>query len=162
MNKAILMGRLTAEPELKSTNNGVSVCTFTIAVDRRFKNQAGEREADFIPIVTWRQTAEFVSKYFHKGSRIALVGSIQVRSWQDKEGARRYSTEVVADEVYFADSKSSGTQSGSSSQSQDYSRNQSGNTYSPKQPARNENSFNQPSDGFFEAPDDDTSLPFDL
>ena len=82
MNKAILMGRLTQDPELKSTNNGISVCTFSIAVDRRFKNASGEREADFIPIVTWRQTAEFVAKYFHKGSRIALVGSIQVRSWQ--------------------------------------------------------------------------------
>ncbi len=171
MNKAILMGRLTADPELKSTGSGVSVCTFSIAVDRRFKNQAGEREADFIPIVTWRTTAEFVSKYFHKGSRIALVGSIQVRSWQDKEGGRRYTTEVVADEVYFADSKTSGNQSGSQygGQSQDFSRGQSSNSsygqnqnFNQRPAQRPEPSFSQSSEGFFEAPDDDTELPFDL
>ena len=105
MNKAVLMGRLTKDPELKTTQNGNSVCSFTLAIDRRFKNQQGERETDFIPIVAWRQTAEFVAKYFSKGSKIALVGSIQTRSWEDEQGQRRYATEVVTDEVYFADSK---------------------------------------------------------
>ncbi|NCC82709.1 MAG: single-stranded DNA-binding protein [Clostridia bacterium] len=156
MNKAILMGRLTQDPELKSTNNGISVCTFSIAVDRRFKNASGEREADFIPIVTWRQTAEFVAKYFHKGSRIALVGSIQVRSWQDKEGGKRYTTEVVADECYFADSKASGEQKATN-----YGTRSSGSNYSQKQ-SSSDNSQAFSNDGFFEAPDDDTALPFDL
>ena len=79
MNKAILMGRLTRDPELRQTGSGISVCNFQIAVDRRFKNAQGERETDFIPIVCWRHQAEFVNRYFQKGSRIALVGSIQVR-----------------------------------------------------------------------------------
>ncbi len=176
MNKAILLGRLTAEPELKSTNNGISVCTFTLAVDRRFKNANGERETDFIPIVTWRQTADFVSRYFHKGSRIALVGSIQVRSWMDeKTQNRRYATEVVADEVHFADSKSSNQGGsgdyGSRSQNQNqYSQNRNQNQYNQNQnqnqnkPAQggDEDYFSQPTEGFFEAPDDDTALPFDL
>lgn len=106
MNKAILMGRLTKDPELKTTQGGNSVCSFTLAIDRRFKNQQGERETDFIPIVAWRQTAEFAAKYFSKGSKMALVGTIQPRSWEDDNGERRYITEVIADEVYFADSKS--------------------------------------------------------
>ena len=105
LNKAILMGRLTKDPELKTTQNGNSVCSFTLAIDRRFKNQQGERETDFIPIVAWRQTAEFAAKYFSKGSKMALVGTIQPRSWEDDNGERRYITEVVADEIYFADSK---------------------------------------------------------
>lgn len=104
INKATLVGRLTKDPELKQTTNNVSVCTFTVAVDRRFKNAAGEREADFINIVTWRQAAELVAKYFNKGSRIGLVGSIQTRSWDDQDGKRRYVTEVIADEIYFVDS----------------------------------------------------------
>ena len=105
LNKAILMGRLTKDPELKTTQNGNSVCSFTLAIDRRFKNQQGERETDFIPIVAWRQTAEFAAKYFSKGSKMALVGTIQPRSWEDDNGERRYITEVIADEIYFADSK---------------------------------------------------------
>ena len=105
LNKAILMGRLTKDPELKTTQSGNSVCSFTLAIDRRFKNQQGERETDFIPIVAWRQTAEFAAKYFNKGSKMALVGTIQPRSWEDQNGERRYITEVIADEIYFADSK---------------------------------------------------------
>ena len=105
MNKAVLMGRLTKDPELKITQNGNSVCSFTLAIDRRFKNQQGERETDFIPIVAWRQTAELAARYFSKGSKMALVGTIQPRSWEDDNGERRYITEVIADEIYFADSK---------------------------------------------------------
>ena len=153
MNKAILMGRLTKDPELRSTNGGVSVCSFTVAVDRRFKNAQGEREADFIPVVCWRQTAEFVARYFQKGQRIALVGSIQVRHWDDEQGNRRYMTEVIADEVYFADSKQES--SNYSNQSNNYQ-----NAYASSSSTKESGS--DFSDGFFEAPDDDTALPFDL
>ena len=103
MNKAILMGRLTKEPELKSTQNGISRCSFTLAVDRRFKNANGERETDFINCTAWRSTAEFITNYFRKGQRIAVVGSIQVRSYETDAGERRYITEVIAEEAYFAD-----------------------------------------------------------
>ncbi len=161
MNKAILMGRLTRDPELKSTNSGISLCTFTIAIDRRFKNAAGERETDFIPIVTWRQTADFVSRYFRKGSRIALVGSIQVRSWDDKDGNRRYITEVVADEVYFADSKSSNDnqQNYGNTQNSYGNRSSGGGSYGRSDRSNDNDSAD---DGYFDAPDDETALPFDL
>ena len=96
-NKAVLLGRLTADPELKQTVSGISVTSFTLAVDRRYKN-GEEPQADFIPIVCWRQTAEFVSRYFRRGSPILVCGSIQVRKWTDKDGQNRYATEVVADE----------------------------------------------------------------
>ena len=101
MNKAILMGRLTRDPELRYTQSNVPVATFTVAVDRRFKNQSGEREADFINCVAWRQQAEFVSKWFTKGRMIAVVGSIQTRKYTDKDGNNRTATEVVADELSF-------------------------------------------------------------
>ncbi len=106
LNKVFLMGRLVADPEAKQTPSGVSVTTFRIAVDRDFKNkQTGEKEADFLNIVAWRSTAEFVSKYFTKG-RIAVVeGRIQIRNYTDKDGVKRYVTEIVADNVYFGDSK---------------------------------------------------------
>ena len=112
MNKAILVGNLTKDPEKRSTPNGVSVTTFTVAVQRRMKNSEGRYDADFINVVAWRSTADFVAKYFSKGSRIGVVGSIQTRSYDDKNGNRRYVTEVVADEVEFAGSKSSGGDSG--------------------------------------------------
>lgn len=105
MNKAILMGRLTRDPELRYTSNQIAACSFTVAVDRRYRSQDGTTQADFIPCVAWRQTAEFVSKYFTKGSRILVTGSIQVRSWDDKDGQRRYTTEVVVDEAEFCESK---------------------------------------------------------
>lgn len=123
MNKAILMGRLTRDPELRYTStNNIPVCSFTLAVDRRFQRQGEENQADFIPIVTWRKTAEFCSRYFTKGKKVAVVGTIQTRSWDDPDGNRRYKTEVVSDEVYFAESKRAET--GGSSQgnmSPDYS-----------------------------------------
>ncbi len=105
MNKAILVGRLTADPELKSTPNGVNVCSFSIAVDRRFVRAGEERKADFINCVAWRQTAEFISRFFTKGRMIGLVGSIQTRNYTDRDGNKRYATEVVVDEAYFTESK---------------------------------------------------------
>lgn len=112
MNKAILVGNLTRDPEHRTTPNGVSVTTFTVAVSRRTKNAEGRYDADFINVVAWRSTADFVAKYFQKGSRIGVVGSIQSRSYDDKNGNRRYVTEVVADEVEFAGSKGAGGESG--------------------------------------------------
>ena len=102
LNVVVLTGRLTADPELKSTTNGTSVCSFKIAVDRRYK-QGEERKADFINIVTWRSSAEFVSKYFKKGSMIAIEGAIQTRKYQDKDGNKRTAFEVLANNVQFAD-----------------------------------------------------------
>lgn len=106
LNKAILMGRLTADPELKYTPTNVAVVRFTVAVDRRFVRQGEERQADFINCIAWRQQAEFVSKYFTKGRMINVVGSIQTRTWDDQQsGQKRFSTEVVADEVNFCGDK---------------------------------------------------------
>lgn len=105
LNKVILMGRLVRDPELRTTPQGVSVCAFSIAVDRGYVRQGEERQADFINIVAWRSTAEFVSKYFVKGQMIAVVGRIQTRNYDDKDGKRVYVTEVVADEVSFTESK---------------------------------------------------------
>ena len=112
MNKVVLVGRLTKDVELRTTPQGVSVCSFTVAVNRRFKNANGEYEADFINCVAWRQTAEFLSRYFSKGRMVGISGSIQTRSWE-KDGERRYATEVLAEEAYFVDSKSSDSNSGS-------------------------------------------------
>ncbi|NSW90043.1 MAG: single-stranded DNA-binding protein [Firmicutes bacterium] len=106
MNKAILMGRLTRDPELRYTSNtNTAVCNFTLAVDRRFSRQGEEKQTDFIPIVVWGKTAEFCSRYFQKGQQVAVVGRIQTRTWDDNEGKRHYVTEVIAEEAYFADSK---------------------------------------------------------
>ena len=112
LNKIILMGRLTRDPELRRTQSGTAVASFTLAVDRDYKPQDGERETDFIDIVAWRGTGEFVSKYFTKGRMAVVEGRLQVRDWKDKDGAKRRSTEVIADNVYFGDSKrsESGTQ----------------------------------------------------
>lgn len=127
MNKVILIGRLTKDPEMRyTTNSNTAVCNFTLAVNRRFK----QNEADFIPVVAWSKTAEFCEKYFSKGRQVAVVGRIEISSWDDSEGKKRYKTEVVADEVYFADSKP---------------QEQTGNT--------------EDDDGFY-APEDDDELPF--
>ncbi|MGI6078528.1 MAG: single-stranded DNA-binding protein [Fastidiosipilaceae bacterium] len=185
MNRAILLGRLVRDPELRTTQNGTSVCSFTLAIDRRFKNQYGERQTDFIPCVAWSKTAEFCAQYFSQGQRMALLGSIQPRSWEDQEGNRRYTTEVVAEEIYFADSKKS-----SGNQGQNYGGSYGGN-YSSNQKSGGQfgdgfsrgGSFDRSTDGFdrgggnrevqstednldqddfFPTPDDDTSLPFNL
>ncbi len=113
LNHIVLMGRLTRDPELRRTGTGVAVATFSIAVDRDFANSAtGERETDFIDIVTWRSTAEFVSKYFTKGRMAVVSGRLQIRNWNDKEGNKRRSAGVIADNVYFGDSKREGGNEG--------------------------------------------------
>ncbi len=107
LNKVILGGRITADLELKQTQSGIATIQFTIAVNRRFQGKQAEdnQTADFITIRAWRQTAEFVSRFFKKGSSICVVGSIQTRNWTDQQGVKHYSTEVVADEAYFVDAK---------------------------------------------------------
>ena len=108
LNKVVLCGRLTADPELKQTPSGASVTSFTLAVNRRFQSRSADQQqaqADFISVVAWRQTAEFISKYFKKGSALCVTGSIQTRNWQDQQGNRRYTTEVVVDEAMFVDSR---------------------------------------------------------
>ena len=117
LNKVVLCGRLTADPELKQTQNGIAVVSFALAVNRRFTRGAdgqNNSQADFINCVAWRQTAEFISKYFRKGSAICVTGSIQTRNWQDQQGNRRYATEVVADEAMFVDSRNESGMSQSS------------------------------------------------
>ena len=111
LNKIILMGRLTRDPELRRTGSGTAVTSFSLAVDRDFKSQSGEKETDFIDIVAWRSTAEFVSKYFTKGRVAVVEGRLQIRDWTDKDGGKRRSAEVVADNVYFGDSKRDGADS---------------------------------------------------
>lgn len=104
MNKVELIGRLTKDPEVKLTTNQTAYCNFTVAVDRRFKDKDGQRQSDFINCVAWKQTADFINKYFHKGSRIGLCGSIQTRSYE-KDGQKVFITEVLVDEVEFVESK---------------------------------------------------------
>ena len=141
INCAVLMGRLVGDPELRTTTNGTSVTSFRIAVDRNFVRQGEERQADFIDIVAWRQTAEFVTRYFHKGSMIAVQGSIQTRNYEDKNGNKRTAVEVVADNVSFCGSKA-----------------ESGTAGAPAAPAV---SYASGSTGDFETIDDDDELlPF--
>lgn len=104
LNKVILGGRLTAAPEVKQTQSGVPVCSFSLAVNRKYSKE-GQQETDFINCVAWRNTAEFLGKYFHKGSSVCVVGSIQTRSWTDTSNQKRYATDVLVDEVLFVDSK---------------------------------------------------------
>ena len=158
-NKVMLGGRLTGDPELKQTPSGVSVTSFSIAVNRRFggkstggsDEQAGgqqQTQADFINVTAWRQTAEFISRFFRKGSSIFIVGSIQTRTWTDQQGAKRYATDVVADEAYFVDSKSENPASGA------------GQGYMPDSynaPAFSSQSGTTPK---FEEISDDDDLPF--
>ena len=108
LNRIIVMGRMTRDPELRRTNSGNAVTSFTVAVDRDFKSQSGEKETDFIDVVAWRNTAEFVSKYFSKGRMAVVEGRLQIRDWTDKDGGKRRSAEIVADNVYFGDSKRDG------------------------------------------------------
>ena len=113
MNKVILMGRLTRDPEVRYTQtNNTLVASFSLAVNRRFARQGEERQADFINVVAWSKTGEFVSKYFKKGQQVGVVGRIQTRTWDDDQGQKHYITEVVAEETYFADSKRDGEASG--------------------------------------------------
>jgi len=119
LNKVILGGRLVADPELRQTTSGIPVTSFTIAVSRRFVKQSedqNQQTADFISIVAWRSQAEFITRYFRKGSSICVVGSLQTRSWTDQQGQKRYSTEVVVDEVMFVDAKGDSSSAQSSQQ----------------------------------------------
>ena len=153
LNHITIMGRLTRDPELRRTGSGVAVASFTLAVDRDFgKNDNGERETDFIDCVAWRQTGEFVSKYFTKGRMAVVSGRLQIRGWTDKDGNKRRSAEVVADNVYFGDSKRDGD-SGSS---------YGGNTYGAAAPSFGGYSApaSAPASDFAMLDDDDAQLPF--
>ena len=105
LNHIVIMGRLTRDPEYRTTGSNLSVCNFSVAVDRDFSGQSGEKETDFIDCVAWRKTAEFVTKYFVKGSMVVVSGSLQIRSWTDKDGNKRRTAEIVASNVYFGASK---------------------------------------------------------
>ena len=107
LNKVVIMGRFTKDPELRRTGSGAAVTSFSLACDRDFKSQSGDKETDFIEVVAWKNTAEFVSKYFSKGRMAVVEGRLQIRDWTDKAGNKRTTAEVVADNVYFADSKRS-------------------------------------------------------
>ena len=167
LNHITIMGRLTRDPELRRTGSGIAVASFTVAVDRDFGGRdGGEKETDFIDCVAWRQTGEFVSKYFTKGRMIVVSGRLQIRSWTDKDGNKRRTAEVVADNCYFGDSKRDGDNSGS----------YGGNTYGGNSYGNNNNygGYNAPapSYGGYNAPaaapasdfamleDDDAQLPF--
>ena len=148
LNKIMLMGRLTRDPELRYTQSGTPVASFSLAVDRDFKNkETGEKSTDFIDIVAWRSTAEFVSKYFTKGRLAVVEGRLQLRDWTDRDGGKRRSAEVVADNVYFADSRRDGD---------------SGGSYSRQAPAAPADYGMPPAGGdqFAEFSDDDGELPF--
>ena len=112
LNKIFIMGRLTRDPELRRTQNGTAVTSFTLAVDRDFKNADGTKDTDFIDVVAWRNTAEFVSKYFTKGRMAVVEGRLQLRDWTDKDGNKRRNAEVLADNIYFGDAKKEGDSSG--------------------------------------------------
>ena len=156
LNHIVLMGRLTRDPELRRTGSGVAVATFSLAVDRDFGSSAnGEKETDFIDIVVWRNTAEFVSKYFTKGRMAVVSGRLQIRNWTDKEGNKRRSAEVVADNVYFGDSKRDCNADGGFAPSYGgYSAPaaQPGGYAAPSAPA--------PASDFSMIEDDDSQLPF--
>ena len=159
LNKIFLMGRLTRDPELRRTQTGTPVASFSLAVDRDFKDKAtGERTTDFIDVVAWRQTAEFVSRYFTKGRMAVVEGRLQIRDWTDKDGGKRRTAEVIADNVYFGDSKRDG-ESGGYGAGGGYSAPTGG--YSA--PAASPSGFGAPGmggDQFAELTDDDGELPF--
>lgn len=131
LNKVVLMGRMVRDPELKYTATNVAVCSFSVAVDRRFVKQGEQRQADFINIVTWRNTAEFVSKYFVKGQMINVCGSLQTRTWDDAQGVKHYATEVIADEINFCGDKSSGSSSAGGSYPQNNAPQSSNDGFAP-------------------------------
>ena len=163
MNKVILMGRLTRDVEMRQTPNGVSLARFGIAVNRRFAGKDAQQQADFINCVAWRQTGEFISRYFHKGSMIAIVGSLQSRSWDGQDGKRQYSIEVQVDEAYFTGSRAE-TGAGGSGYQGNQSYNQGGfNNPAPQTaPANNAPDFADDfdMDGFSDIDGSEDDLPF--
>ncbi len=148
LNKVILMGNLTKDPEYKTTPSGVSVTTFSVAVGRRFAKQGDEVTADFFNVVAWRNTAEFVSKYFNKGRAIVVVGSLQNRSWTDQNGQKHYITEVIADECYFA-----GNSTGGNNQND-------GGTFMGAEPTAAQGMGTKPAAATFEELSTEDDLPF--
>ena len=150
-NKVILMGNMTADPELRQTTSGISICSFSIAVNRRFsKSEQNQQTVDFINIVAWRQQAEFVSRYFKKGNPILVCGQLQTRTWTDAQGQKRYATDVVADEISFA---GPATQSGAPEEDRGASQG-----YTPA--AYGAPTFNSAQNSNFEEIPSDESLPF--
>ena len=166
LNHIVIMGRLTRDPELRRTGSGVAVASFSLAVDRDFApKDGGERETDFIDCVAWRQTGEFVSKYFAKGRMAVVSGRLQIRSWTDKDGNKRRSAEVVADNVYFGDSKRDNDGGNSSYSGNAYGGNSyGGNAYSAPAPAPSYGGYTAPASApasdFAMLEDDDAQLPF--
>ena len=172
LNHITIMGRLTRDPELRRTGSGIAVASFTVAVDRDFGGRdGGERETDFIDCVAWRQTGEFVSKYFTKGRMIVVSGRLQIRSWTDKDGNKRRTAEVVADNCYFGDSKRDSDNGGSSYGGNTYGgNNYGGNSYGNSNyggynaPAPSYGGYNAPAaapaSDFAMLEDDDAQLPF--
>lgn len=151
-NKVILVGNLVADPELKTTTSGVSVTSFRIAVNRRYTKQGEQPQTDFIDIVAWRQTAEFITRFFTKGRAILVCGSLQTRSWTDNNGVKRYATEVVADEVSFVDRKSDNS---------GYGNGGNGGYSQPAAPQNAQPTYSTPSaDSGFEDLSADDELPF--
>ena len=167
LNHITIMGRLTRDPELRRTGSGIAVASFTVAVDRDFGGRdGGEKETDFIDCVAWRQTGEFVSKYFTKGSMIVVSGRLQIRSWNDKDGNKRRTAEVVADNVYFGESKRS-NEGNSSYGGNSYGNSYGGNNYGGSNynaPAPSYGGYNAPANApasdFAMLDDDDAQLPF--
>ena len=173
LNHIVIMGRLTRDPELRRTGSGIAVASFSVAVDRDFgKNENGEKETDFIDCVAWRQTGEFVSKYFTKGSMIVVSGRLQIRNWNDKEGNKRRSAEVVADNVYFGESKRSNegnayggnAYGGNSYGGSSYGNQNNYGGYSAPAPAPSYGGYSAPAaapaSDFAMLEDDDAQLPF--
>ena len=158
LNKIILMGRLTRDPELRHTQSGVSVASFTLAVDRDFKDRStGEKSTDFIDVVAWRQTGEFVSKYFTKGRMAVVEGRLQIREWTDRDGNKRRSAEVIADNVYFGDSRRE-SEGGSAYGGNSYGGSSFGG-YSASAPMSYGAMSAEP-DQFSQLDDNDSELPF--
>ena len=151
LNKAILMGRLTRDPELRYTPANVPVCSFTVAIDRSYQKNREQKQADFINVVAWRTTAEFVSKYFTKGSMIVVSGRLQIRDWTDRDGGKRRSAEINVDNVYFGESRRRDDASNQRDAWDDGNR--GGGTY------QGPSAYDTP-DSFSEIDDDDGELPF--
>ena len=163
LNHIVLMGRLTRDPELRRTGTGIAVASFSIAVDRDFgSKETGEKETDFIDSGAWRNTAEFVSKYFTKGRMAVVSGRLQIRNWNDKDGNKRRSAEVVADNVYFGDSKRDSESGGSYASGSSYGGNNyaAGSSYSAPAAPSYAAPASAPASDFAMLEDDDAQLPF--
>lgn len=161
LNHIVIMGRLARDPELRHTQSGTPVATFRLAVDRDFKDKnTGERATDWIDVVAWRGTGEFVSRYFTKGRMAVVEGRLQMRDWTDKDGNRRTSAEVVADNVYFGDSRRDGDERGSYGERSSAGYGDRGGYGSPRAPAPTDYGIPSGSDQFSELADDEATLPF--